>query len=134
MFLFSGTIPLTASFFGRGEAPVHVLDIDCTEGAVNLQDCNVHAYTISTADDLFLYYIVFPYYNADVDGIICQGNATSEIECVPGDAKLVGGLKANEGRVEVCIDGFWGTVCEEGWDDEDAIVLCHQLGLMPTGT
>ena len=72
-------------------------------------------------------------YNPAVDGIICQGNITSETECVPGDARLAGGLEANEGRVEVCIDGFWGTVCEEGWDDEDAIVICKQLGLSPTG-
>ena len=72
-------------------------------------------------------------YNSAVGGLICQGNVTSETECAPGDARLAGGLKANEGRVEVCIDGFWGTVCEEGWDDKDAIVICKQLGLSPTG-
>ena len=129
MFPSSVTISLTTSFFGRGEAPV--LRIHCFENAVALQDCYVDSLRFHRR----YRYSIFVNYNFDVHGIICQGNTTSETECVPGDVKLVGGLKANEGRIEVCIDGFWGTVCEEGWDDEDAIiVLCHQLGLFPTGT
>ena len=36
--------------------------------------------------------------------------------------------------MEVCLDGFWATVCEEGWDDEDALIVCRQLGLPPAGS
>ena len=53
----------------------------------------------------------------------CEANSTS--------VRLVGPGTASAGRVEVCKDGVWGTVCHTNnnpWSLKNAQVVCRQLG------
>ena len=45
-----------------------------------------------------------------------------------GDIRLVGYAKENEGIVEIMYQGIWGTICDDGWDDIDATIVCRELG------
>ena len=52
------------------------------------------------------------------------------VSCSHGDVQLVDGSTSLEGRVEICIDGTYGTVCDDSWDDDDAEVVCRQIGYL----
>ena len=47
--------------------------------------------------------------------------------------RLVDGSSYDEGRVEVYYNGRWGTVCNDGWNDNYASLVCAQLGFGSSG-
>ena len=56
-----------------------------------------------------------------------------EAPCSTGDIRLAGGNIPNEGRIEICMNNEWGTVCDDSWGSADATVVCRQLGYTATG-
>ena len=44
------------------------------------------------------------------------------------DVRLVDGTGPWEGRLEVNLNGQWGAVCDTGFGDKEAGVICRMLG------
>ena len=64
-------------------------------------------------------------------------NLYTGIACYDGDVRLVDGRQPNEGRVEVCFNQTWGTICQWispfSWNHSQADIVCNQLGYSQAG-
>ena len=53
--------------------------------------------------------------------------------CTIGDVRLIGGATPAEGRIEICISGVWASICSFLFYQEEANVVCSQLGYLRKG-
>ena len=60
--------------------------------------------------------------------LICIALDTPYSNCTSGEVRLVGSGGVEQGRLEVCVNSAWGTVCGEGFEDSDAAVACQSYG------
>ncbi len=74
---------------------------------------------------MFKYGSVFAYYNYCC--FLLSAITTISSNCTDGELRLVDGTNPLEGRVEICINNAWGTVCDNVFTGDDADVVCEQI-------
>ena len=102
------------AYFGEGSGPINLDNVQCTGNETLLVDCpHVTAHNCFHFEDA---------------GVVCANSS-----CTDRSIRLIGGNSPLEGRVEVCLLGVWGTVCDDLWGTADARVACRSLGYPSSG-
>ncbi|KAK1885791.1 Neurotrypsin [Dissostichus eleginoides] len=102
--------------FGVGSGPILLDDVSCTGKEPSILVCNRNEWLRHDCT-----------HHEDVN-IACSPGRNGESLPMSMPVRLVGGESPREGRVELYLSGQWGTVCDDGWTDLDAEVVCRQMG------
>eukprot|EP00731_Ephydatia_muelleri_P031793 Em0023g300a len=115
-----GALALPGSAFSDDSLPFLLSSVNCSGSEGTLLQCNY-------SKDLTVCLK-----SIDAAGVICQATTTAAGNCSDGSLRLQGGTSALNGRVELCLNNAWGTICDQGFDTDDATVICQQLGFANT--
>ena len=128
-------------FGSAGTGPIHMDNVHCIGSESTLFEC--------------LHYVFHDCSHYEDAGVTCHQRMYIQIImplgtifstafplhlglCGDGAVRLVGsggviGTNVRKGRIELCINETWGTVCDQSWSREDAKVVCGQLGFLQSG-
>jgi len=112
-------ITLGSDAFGPGNGTIFLDNLGCRSTDESLAHCSSKGLGTHNCD------------HTEDAGLVCKDRRNNSLSfCKNGDLRLADGTNGRlyEGRVEVCIDNHWGTVCDEHWDSADALVVCNELG------
>ncbi|KAM9113346.1 LOW QUALITY PROTEIN: scavenger receptor cysteine-rich domain-containing protein DMBT1-like [Pangshura tecta] len=98
--------------FGRGSDRIWLHDVNCRGTEAVLSDCRAQPWGENNCT------------HGEDAGVVCSDADISEVAQI----RLVNSRSHCAGRVEVLHNQQWGTVCDDGWDLQDAGVVCRQLG------
>ncbi|KAL8611733.1 hypothetical protein ACOMHN_038986 [Nucella lapillus] len=114
---FNGSLALIVStaITGPGTGPIWLNNLQCTGSEANIASCRHDGYGIHSCN------------HGHDAGLFCPASAEASADVL--QVRLVGSLP-DRGRLEVKVfNQSWGTVCQYGFDAQDATVVCRMLGL-----
>lgn len=140
--LFVAVFPYSNAYFGSNNTlPIRIDDTRCTGTEADLIHCahDIFVSGCQHSDDAGvrctagckLWYSTNFYHSGFILHACSIINHTTTAECTHGSVRLVGGTVSNEGRLEVCLYGIWGTVTDDNFGTQDATVVCRQLSHYP---
>ena len=126
----TGASSYTDALFGQGIGPILFNNVACTGLENSFLDCSSNIGTTGTCSHLDDAGVSCRTCKLQIRSLTCNVLLPQYIAgCSNGELSLVDGLSENEGRLEICYNGQWGTVCDDEWSQSSTNVACRQMGI-----
>ena len=112
-----------------------VADIGCSQSDTNINQCTISHFTKTSTCDV-----------KDIAAVRCYSKKNHNtkaniiinfVDCTNGEIRLIPDTRISYnsliGRVGVCVNGSWATICSGFFFDADAKVVCRELGYSALG-